>query len=212
MANNATADMFREPDPFSSFRKASNRGKGGSEILDISMVNMSLIIVKNDTDLESSGCFGKRVITSQKSRYVEAYRALKSCVPDKDLQFFNSSNYPQGKGIKVAERQTLFEQKLQSAALKALKVSCELRHPIANKVKQHEWDKKHKGAKNKPFRSKEGVCFNLSDFARLVEDSKKSLPGENSLPATHAPKVTDVDQSKLGNYFSVTKKRKSRPA
>jgi len=212
MAMHGPDDMFNKPDPFSSFRKASNRGKGGSEILDISMVNLALLIVKHDTDLEVSGCFGKKVMTSQKSRYVEAYRALKSCVADKDLQFFNSSNYPQGKGIKVAERQTKFEQNLKSAALAALKVSCELRRPIANKVKKHEWDKKHKGAVKKPFKAKEGVCFTLSDFASLVEDSKKSLPGERSLPATHAPKNTDVGQNKLGNYFSLTKKRKTRPA
>ena len=65
---------------------------------------------------------------------------------------------------------------------------------------------------NKPFKAKEGVCFTLSDFASLVEDSKKSLPGERSLPVIQAPKITDVDQTKLGKYFSFTKKRKTRPA
>ena len=126
-----TETDFQNMDPFAPYRKCSARSKN-SEILDITMVDFVSIVIKNAVDFEKAGCFGKKINTSQKTRYVSAFQAVKSCVAEDDTKFFKSENYPRGKGIAAAEKQTEFERNLKRAIKDALEVSCELRHPIAN--------------------------------------------------------------------------------
>ena len=140
------------------------------------MVDFVLIVIKNAVDFEKAGCFGKKINTSQKTRYVSAFQAAKSCVAEDDTKFFKSENYPRGKGIAAAKKQTKFERNLKCAIKDALKVSCELRHPIANVDRKIQHEKR---SKNK-YKDKDGICLQLGDFASLVEDSKKVVPGRRT--------------------------------
>ena len=126
---------------------------------------------------------------------------MKSCVSEESIKFFKSENYPRGTGNEPAKARLQFKDSLKDATAEALSKCCQLRWPIANKLRKEKAELSK--ARKTAYKEKSGTVTDLGEFASLVEHSKHELPD------VHVPKEAPNERKSLDGMYGFTIKKRN---